>query len=229
MKFFDYKFMIMLGLTMVVYFLYREIDMLNKRVAALENPHHAVEDTCDLPLPPKPETPTNKNKPVEMYSNDMIYSNDMMESDTNEQDTLMVESLVDLTNNNVINESDKSDKSSSEEENDVCEHSPILPKLTNSPVLTKSSNSPVSPKLIQSDKSDKSKLVKSGITILDDSQSVVTQPVDTSNMDYLLKNKLVELQEMATANGISLLLEGSTKKKTKLQLVQEIHNKKNSS
>jgi hypothetical protein len=36
MKLFDYKFLILLGLTIVVYFMYREINMINSRVYKLE-------------------------------------------------------------------------------------------------------------------------------------------------------------------------------------------------
>ena len=191
MKFFDYKFMIMLGLTMVVYFLYREIDTLNKRVSALEktpntgdNIEEADDATLPLPLPPTPK----KNKPVETYSNDMIYSNDMMDSNTNQQDTMMVESLVEMTNNNL-------DTSTSEEEifveNDISDSecddnsSVVNNKLDVSP---KKGVSPISPKSSISHVSSKSPvLAKSPIVIKSD-----------DNLDNLLKNKLGELQEINT-------------------------------
>jgi hypothetical protein len=216
MKFFDYKFMIMLGLTMVVYFLYREIDTINKRVGILEkntNPNtnqNNIEDVCELPLP-LPPMPRN-NKTVEMYSNDMIYSNDMMDSDTNEHDTMMVESLVDMTNNNKI------DTSTSEEdifvENDISESS--CDNISSSVINNELSQLPtkkISP--------------KSPISSISPKTPIVIQSNESNdNLDNLLKNKLVELQEIATSNGISLTLEGSTKKKTKQQLAQDIHNKK---
>ena len=37
MKIFDYKFIIILSLSLVVYFLYREIEQLTKRMNAFEN------------------------------------------------------------------------------------------------------------------------------------------------------------------------------------------------
>ena len=36
MKFFDYKFLILLGLTLVVYFIYREVEYLRSKVDKLE-------------------------------------------------------------------------------------------------------------------------------------------------------------------------------------------------
>ena len=37
MKFFDYKFIILLALTLIIYFIYREVDSLNERITKLEN------------------------------------------------------------------------------------------------------------------------------------------------------------------------------------------------
>ncbi len=37
MKFFDYKFIILLALTLIIYFIYREVDSLNERLTKLEN------------------------------------------------------------------------------------------------------------------------------------------------------------------------------------------------
>ena len=36
MKFFDYKFLILLGLTLVVYFIYREVEFLRSKVNKIE-------------------------------------------------------------------------------------------------------------------------------------------------------------------------------------------------
>ena len=46
------------------------------------------------------------------------------------------------------------------------------------------------------------------------------------DVDTLLKNKLKELQEIAKTLNISITREGSNKKKTKLQLAQDIISKK---
>ena len=37
MRFFDYKFLILLGLTLVVYFIYREVEFLRNKVDKIES------------------------------------------------------------------------------------------------------------------------------------------------------------------------------------------------
>ena len=58
MKFIDYKFIIVLGLSIAVYFLYREIEQLNKRLHTLENKKMLELDNNEpdmlLELPPSP-------------------------------------------------------------------------------------------------------------------------------------------------------------------------------
>jgi len=62
-KIFDYKFLIILGLSLVVYFLYREVEFLNKRVGKLEINTPAIErpkqQIIDLPPPPSDEDNTS--------------------------------------------------------------------------------------------------------------------------------------------------------------------------
>ena len=55
-KLFDYKFLITLGLSLIVYFLYKEVETLNKRIAVLESktitPVLPKKKLIDLPPPP---------------------------------------------------------------------------------------------------------------------------------------------------------------------------------
>ena len=73
-KLFDYKFLITLGLSLVVYFLYREVDILNKRVATLEKGDKVEKNTNKpkklIELPPLPN-----NDLVEEYSRFIGYAN----------------------------------------------------------------------------------------------------------------------------------------------------------
>ena len=56
MKIFDYKFIIILSLSLVVYFLYREIEQLSKRMNAFENKKQLnIDSVLELPLPPRSE------------------------------------------------------------------------------------------------------------------------------------------------------------------------------
>ena len=113
-KLFDYKFLITLGLSLVVYFLYREVDILNKRIAALEKTGKETKPKIiiDLPSPPSEENIQSSNKlkinninnMVEEYSNENvgynenvnIYSHDNLETNSNDQDSLMVDSILNM-------------------------------------------------------------------------------------------------------------------------------------
>ena len=104
-KLFDYKFLITLGLSLIVYFLYREVDILTKRISVLEkitkNETVTPKKLIELPMPPQEEKKTKLNEMVEEYSNEEtvrnnIYSHDNLETNTNEQDTLMVDSILNM-------------------------------------------------------------------------------------------------------------------------------------
>ena len=73
-KIFDYKFLIILGLSLVVYFLYREVDFLNKRVAKLETNTLAIASVnpqmIDLPPPPSDEDETISSTIEEINTNE---------------------------------------------------------------------------------------------------------------------------------------------------------------
>ena len=81
-KIFDYKFLIILGLSLVVYFLYREVDFLNKRVAKLETNTIAIDkpkpQMIDLPPPPA-EDDENISSTIE----DFVNNNEEIDNTTN--------------------------------------------------------------------------------------------------------------------------------------------------
>ncbi len=124
-RMFDYKLIMMLGLSIVVYFLYREIEHLNKRVSELEKTSSLSEiKSCrkqDVTMPSSKEQNDMKEtinqvnnlmqdlentNTIEEYSNehDKIYSHDNLETNTNEQDSLMVDSLINMINIPQLNE-----------------------------------------------------------------------------------------------------------------------------
>lgn len=77
-KIFDYKFLIILGLSLVVYFLYREVEFLNKRVAKLESNipiDRPKPQMIDLP-PPPPDDDENISSTVEELINNEQTTND---------------------------------------------------------------------------------------------------------------------------------------------------------
>lgn len=68
MKFFDYKFLIILGLSLVVYFIYREVEILRTKVYKLENEiknNKLIEPPTIQPIQNKQEITENINKPIE--------------------------------------------------------------------------------------------------------------------------------------------------------------------
>jgi len=89
-KIFDYKFIIILGLSLIVYFLYREVELLNKRVSTLEMSSNNETDLMieELELPPRPVSLT--------------------------QPVLLVDSLLLPVSLNVLNEDEKVDVVQSE-------------------------------------------------------------------------------------------------------------------
>ena len=50
MRFFDYKFLILLGLTLVVYFIYREVEFLRNKIEKLENKNNTIEEKPTIEL-----------------------------------------------------------------------------------------------------------------------------------------------------------------------------------
>jgi hypothetical protein len=68
MKFFDYKFIILLALTLIIYFLYREVDSLNARINKLENNikkeenKQIIQETASL-LQPEPPVLLQNTQP----------------------------------------------------------------------------------------------------------------------------------------------------------------------
>ena len=78
-KIFDYKFLIILGLSLVVYFLYREVEFLNKRVAKLETNTMAIEgpkpQMIDLPPAPSDEDEYISSITEEINTNETFHDN----------------------------------------------------------------------------------------------------------------------------------------------------------
>ncbi len=236
MKLFDYKFLLTLGLCLIVYFLYREVDILTKRVVALENGRKEKKpiEIIELPPPPvnnneqlqmlditldkiKPSTP----KMVEEYSNDNhndnhndnIYSHDNLHTNTNDNDTLMVDSILNMVKDDV---------------NNITEVSVHIEKI---PELHDSGNeheySEESPSNL--DKNIEHEHDNLTNEVVEDSEelNIVLIKDNVSNkisLETLNKKKLDELQELASKYNIDINYENGKKKK-KSDLAQEIFNK----
>ena len=160
---FDYKFIIILGLSLVVYFLYKEVEALNMRMNALEvSKIHEVPKIHEAPKIHKlielPPMPVAVPIPMEEYSNENIpiFSHDGLDTNTNESyntlDMGAIDSIIGMAKEN--------------------------------------------------------------------------EPKIDLTLDVLLKNKLSELQNMASSNNINLFVENTKKKKTKIELANDILSSK---
>ena len=297
MKFVDYKFIIVLGLSIAVYFLYREIEQLNKRLHTLENKKMLELDNNEpdmlLELPPSPinqRSPAinpaniqsnginsanpikelkhssdkmnvinipidlnNKiippipivkvkqsnftleeqlNDTLEEFSNEhCIYSNDMTDNNI-ENDKKLVDSIINMTN--IYNDSDSSISNKLEvvklsNKLDILHLSSDSNSEEDDLHASDKSNSIKSNESVKSNsiKSNESKLIVVENNIIDtlSIDLVENNLLQKNNLNLLLKLKLTELQELATTNNIVLHIEATNKKKTKLQLAQEIFDK----
>jgi hypothetical protein len=238
-KLFDYKFLITLGLSLVVYFLYREVDMLNKRVATLEKAAKDPKDSkpkklIDLPPPPPEESNSLiKNEMVEEYSNEEIehkeniniYSHDNLETNSNDHDTLMVDSILNMIQAETpIKKDNPSNTHSESSQTKSRTVSPSIEQLSE-PTETAETNNNVETSessLEQSHKSDKSDKLEHN-DVSDQEIKLVKKNVVFS-IDALNKKRLDELQELANKYSIDINNE-SGKKKRKADLAQEIFYK----
>ena len=118
MKLFDYKFLILLGLTLVVYFMYRELIDVKKRIKEIETKKdNVIEDIkpsnnfvdFQIPLPKKPELDNNNvldlkeelSKPKEMMVDIPDLNHNMVESSESEQiEEHLVEQIAIYSNDN---------------------------------------------------------------------------------------------------------------------------------
>ncbi len=204
-RIFDYKFVIILGLSLIVYFLYREVEQLNKRVCALESNDIEQLDQCEQPKIDMEVVVINKDNMVEEYSNDThttstsntnIYSHDILNTNTNDIESVGIESIINMVKDEpvqlVAQESMPTELNNEKTTNDVIDE-----------IISISKSPSPSPK-----------------------EDDIILGTNENNLENLMKLKLSELQYMATNMGINLNVENGKKKKTKTELANEILNKK---
>jgi len=222
-KFFDYKFILLLCLSLIVYFLHREIEFVNKRLHKIEKnfnnlldykPNHNilnekfnVEDlntTYDLQLP----LPTvNLTEPIN-YDN--------IQENTDDIDSIEKEVL----------EEEVIDSDDSEELSNI-NSSELNINLENIETMSDNNLEEFSNELTDNVQIYSNDNEEENHTSVMESLEDMTKNIEVNyDVDTLLKNKLKELQEIAKTLNISITREGSNKKKTKLQLAQDIISKK---
>jgi hypothetical protein len=208
-KVFDYKLIMMLGLSIVVYFLYREIEHLNKRLAEVEK----STQTIDL-VPIKQEKTNdateintveqvhnslnemNKHNTIEEYSNE-LYSHDKLDTNTNEHDPLMVDSIINMIKDDKKEQIENNENQAENHTNQEIQEDNHNKKVDIQDVPVTMTNE----HLIVSDVNDEVK--------------------ESYALEYLNKCKLDELHVIANKINININLENGKKKK-KADLAKEI-------
>ena len=241
MKFFDCKFILVLGLSMVVYLIYREVERLIKRVTKLEQRLNRDEPMKIEPLESFKPLPTlMKNEisvpistnvrtfePIQIanYNEGNIYSND---TSANEQDAMLIESITNMTKN-----IDTDTELEIETESGITSNS-FIP--TFSPEVDSDSD------IIISDNDTPCKETQSPTETPSPKETIISRKETPSppkeiflpvvittkhalNITNLSKTKITELQKIATSHGLSITTDGN-KKKTKVQLLQDLSGKK---
>lgn len=272
MKIFDYKFIMILGMTLVIYFIYREVERLTERVNELEQitkgnqftsiqqsideplqlplPEHNVvtsqeefqlplpqQEEFQLPLPPQ-EDIINEQKvlsPLPEVEQENVEQNDIeqeyVEQENVEQNDVeqeyveqYMDNVVELSipidvndGNNMVEESTNLSTPQKSSESPLIEESDDE-NIVNETIEEYSNNSDDDTKIYSNDNDE---------DMTSAMESIVELRKDNDNVSNLLKNnKLAELQEMARELDISLVNEETQKKKTKVQLANDIVEKK---
>jgi hypothetical protein len=238
MKLFDYKFIMILALSLAIYFLYRQIEHLDQKVKSLENNRNTenIEEPIELQLPLPADNnnlPTNDIQlPLPADNNNL--PTDDLQTDSDLQLPASTDIVIDL--NKFINE----DENIKETLDQIDEH---INEDENMITVEEYSNQESDSYDTQDNENQKSETCSSQnqennndmINIYsndnedDDHTSLMesmVEAIESNNnndkVSELLRNKLPELQEIANSLNISIIRENSNKKKTKLELAKEI-------
>jgi len=255
MKFFDYKFLILLGLTLVVYFLYREVEVLKKKVKKLDNNliennlNKNSEDVLQIELPHDPNEKQSNNENQNNKNNRNNENNENNVNNENNQNNIKENNYLEnvITNENSYGEESKIKViniplklENNKEESNVLKEEIINDTSSNSEEdIREYSNTSEKLEIYSNDDTENSE--SSAIESLEEITKKKTEVESSEGSDdrveidelkvslnNLLKNKLAELQDMAKNLDIIIIKNenGKNKNKTKLELAKEIVNKK---
>lgn len=178
MKIFDYKFILIIILTLLIYFMYRKIENIENQLNNIKsNNIESIQNTdnvLELPLPPLTE-----EEYTELSQQDV--ETELSQQDVETENNHSDNQYSDVYSNDETGQTD--DVQIYSNDNDDDKHSSII----------------------------------ESINVV---QDTVDEDEDLNNL--LKNNKLPELQQMAEELNISILRENSTKKKTKLELANDI-------
>jgi hypothetical protein len=250
MRIFDYKFIIILGMSLVIYFLYRDIEKLSNKVNQLENNYYKSLDNIEVPSPINTNNDVTNNVtnndviqlPMPINNNDIEsptqINNDNINNDNINNDNINNDKYIELPlPNNIVELTSTADinlniplalNDDYIQQNDNDDY--IQQNDNGDDIIEEYSQDNDSEKLIYSNDNEDNatSAVESIINLnnVSENDDNKTSPVETID-DLLKNNKLAELQEMAFNLNIDIINIETSKKKTKLQLATDIISKKN--
>jgi hypothetical protein len=226
MRIFDYKFIIILGMSLVIYFLYRDIEKLSNKVTQLENNYYKSlesfnndEETVDINY-------NNSIIELPMPINDIqlpMPINDNQNDDYNVNNDVTINDIeLPLPINNNQNDDYNEEQPDDDYNEEYQDDDEAIDNNQDDIIEEYSQDNDCDQLIYSNDNEDNATSAVESIINL----NKVSE--NEENVDDLLKNnKLGELQEMAQNLGIDIVNIETSKKKTKLQLAQDIITKKN--
>lgn len=247
MKIFDYKFLILLGLTLVVYFLYREVESLKKKVKKLNNNllenkvsndnysendnlknlKENNDDIIQIELPPNPEKNLEEkpNNDIKLIENIVNNSEQQQTKTLKQSNNTIYKSELKVINVPLKMQNKETEilnvTSTNSENDNINDYSNTSEKLE---IYSNDDEDNEDSSIIES-LEDLSKK-KTNVESFEGTDNRLEESKQLS-VDDLLKNKLAELQNMAKDLDIVTTKKekGKNKKKTKLELAKDIISK----
>lgn len=231
MKLFDYKFIVLIGLTLTVYFLYKELNSIKNRVKYIENKNDVLLKTLE-----NREVATESNNVI-AHENIQIPNFNELSQISNVMQNLTREQIdINLGGNEIVVKSQLSPISENENiilPNDSCSLTEIEESELQETTIENDMNEEDAVEIYSNDNvneintsissSESNIYEQNNIELLE--KKLSEDDIEKFQPSTLLKNnKLAELQDLAESLKIDLKIEG--KKKTKLQLANEIFNSK---
>jgi|SaaInlV_165m_DNA_2_1040747.scaffolds.fasta_scaffold25741_2 hypothetical protein len=225
-KFLDYKFILLLSLSLIVYLLYREIELISKRLNNMEKninnlitykPIHenldAINSFPELNMVDNYSIKSSDSNSILKYEDDNITQNDVEQIIMG---AINHTPITEFNMNPVLSENNYSDNIMNTTDDDIENTADDISIINNT--LEEFSNEITEEVPIYSNDNEDD----NHTSIIESLEDMTRNIKIDYSIDTLLKNKLKELQEIAQTLNISINHNDNNKRKTKLQLAQEI-------
>ena len=225
-KFLDYKSILLLSLSLIVYLLYREIELISKRLNNMEKninnlitykPIHenldAINSFPELNMVDNYSIKSSDSNSILKYEDDNITQNDVEQIIMG---AINHTPITEFNMNPVLSENNYSDNIMNTTDDDIENTADDISIINNT--LEEFSNEITEEVPIYSNDNEDD----NHTSIIESLEDMTRNIKIDYSIDTLLKNKLKELQEIAQTLNISINHNDNNKRKTKLQLAQEI-------